>query len=49
MVRRGSAVRVRQRALQKPCKSRLFLPKKLARGSERFETGVVYLTYAPAQ
>src|SRR5215203_7073670 len=30
MVRRGSTVRVRQRALQKPRKSRLFLLKELA-------------------
>ena len=31
MVRRGSTVRVRQRALQKPRKSRLFLSARLAR------------------
>ena len=31
MVRRGSTVRVRQRALQKPRQSRLFLSKELAR------------------
>jgi hypothetical protein len=42
MVRRGSAVRVRQRALQKPRKSRLFLSARLARASVCGGYGAVY-------
>lgn len=42
MVRRGSAVRVRQRALQKPRKSRLFRSKQLARLPLCDGYGVVY-------
>src|ERR671923_336780 len=42
MVRRGSTVRVRQRALQKPCKARLFLSKEVARAPVCGGYGAVY-------
>ena len=42
MVRRGSTVRVRQRALQKPRKSRLFLSSELARTPICGTHGAVY-------
>ena len=42
MVRRGSTVRVRQRALQKPSKSQLFLSKELARAPVCGGYGAVY-------
>jgi catechol 2,3-dioxygenase-like lactoylglutathione lyase family enzyme len=42
MVRRGSTVRVRQRALQKPRKSRLFVSKELARAPVCGGYGAVY-------